>query len=107
VWTGRAALSCGLVDRHGGLHEAVERARSLAGMQPGAWRRVDVPAYRPPLISRLLERNLRGALPGSQLAWLLDVVAGAVGPRLAPLLGVLVQHEAEPLAMLPFDVDIR
>lgn len=107
VWTGRAALSCGLVDRHGGLHEAIERARSLAGMQPGSWRRRDVPTYRPPLLARLLERNLGGVLPGSQVAWLLDAVTRAVGPRLAPLLGVLVQHEGEPVAMLPYDVQIR
>ncbi|XBQ15001.1 MAG: signal peptide peptidase SppA [Oceanicaulis sp.] len=35
VWTGAQALELGLVDRIGGLAEAVEEARDLAGIAPG------------------------------------------------------------------------
>lgn len=34
VWSGRAAKEQGLVDEHGGLFDAVDRARALAGMLP-------------------------------------------------------------------------
>lgn len=107
VWTGRAALECGLVDRYGGLYEAIDRARALAGMQPGSWARRDIPTHKPPLFARFVERSLGGGWPGAHLARLLELVAGVVGPRLAPLLEVLVQHEGQPLAMLPYDVEIR
>jgi protease-4 len=35
VWTGAQALPLGLVDRLGGLEEAVDAARELAGLRPG------------------------------------------------------------------------
>ena len=34
VWSGRSAKEQGLVDEHGGLFDAVERARTMAGMRP-------------------------------------------------------------------------
>ena len=36
IWTGRQALSHKLIDRVGGLREAVDRARELAGLAPDA-----------------------------------------------------------------------
>jgi protease-4 len=36
IWTGRQALDRKLIDRIGGLHEAVARARELAGLPPDA-----------------------------------------------------------------------
>jgi ClpP class serine protease len=36
IWTGRQALSHKLIDRIGGLREAVDRARELAGLPPDA-----------------------------------------------------------------------
>ena len=36
IWTGRQALAHKLIDRVGGLHEAVDRARELAGLPPDA-----------------------------------------------------------------------
>ena len=64
VWSGAAACENGLVDRLGGLDEAVARAAELAGLVPGESRRLAVPT---PL--RPLERLLRAA-PFAQAAGL-------------------------------------
>ena len=34
VWTGNQAQSCGLIDRHGGLLDAIDTAAQLAGLDP-------------------------------------------------------------------------
>lgn len=59
VYSGQDALDLGLVDELGGLHEAIERVRSEAGLP--AWRklRVHVLPERPTLIDLIL-RTARG-----------------------------------------------
>lgn len=66
VWTGRQALEHGLVDRLGGLEEAVARAAQLAGLE--APRRLDL-RPGPPVsrISRLLRGLMRDAVPELRL----------------------------------------
>jgi len=96
VWTGAAAKERGLVDRFGGLGEAVARARALAGVgevatvhtsphptiDPGAW----------------VRRQLGDALPGA---------AQAVLGRLGVTAAFLVEHQGTALAMLPFSVTVK
>lgn len=70
VWTGRQALSRGLVDELGGLDEAVDTARRLAGMPvegPAAIERFPRPR-RLWKLSFDLNLPTQGRLPGSQLA---------------------------------------
>ncbi|HNH46986.1 MAG TPA: S49 family peptidase, partial [Myxococcota bacterium] len=66
VWTGRQALEHGLVDRLGGLEEAVARAAQLAGLE--APRRLDL-RPGPPVsrLSRMLRGLMRDAVPELRL----------------------------------------
>lgn len=61
VWSGMDALKLGLIDRIGGLQDAVSHAAELAGAEPSA----GVHAVTYPSISMLLEDRLRrvGVLP--------------------------------------------
>ncbi len=47
IWSGSAALEQGLVDRLGGLDDAIERARELAGLPDVARVQMHVPAQTP------------------------------------------------------------
>ena len=53
LWSGVRAAEVGLVDRYGGMYDAVARAARMAGMNPGA-RGIPVRHYPPP--PNLLER---------------------------------------------------
>jgi protease-4 len=103
VWTGRAALERKLVDRHGDLEHAVDRARILAGLTPGAFLRQDISGYRPPLMSRLAQRAMRTTVAAEALGWAEQLVLGPV----RPLLEVVARHQGQVLAMLPFDLRPR
>ena len=85
VWTGRQALSLGLVDHLGGLPEAVAAAAGLAGVED--YRQVPV---EPPLDlrQRLLRRLLEGAQLPAGVRWP-DSLAGLV-TLLRPLLSEAV-----------------
>lgn len=113
VWTGAAARERGLVDRQGDLEDAVERARTLAGLRTGAFVRRDLTPHKRNPLARLVERTLREVVPiGAagvlgQFRWLAGAIQRVVGPRMAPMIHVLVRHEGEPIAMLPFDIDVR
>lgn len=52
VWTGEKALEIGLIDRFGGLDEAVAAAASLAGLE--SYRTVDYPVQKDP-VTKLME----------------------------------------------------
>jgi len=54
IWTGRQALSHQLIDRIGGLKEATDRARELAGLPPDA-KVVNIERPRGSLLSMLRE----------------------------------------------------
>ena len=71
IWSGRRALDLGLVDRLGGLEEAIALAMERAGLDPSN----PLPTYelpKPPSFADLLEE---GGLP------LLSARAGLRGPR--------------------------
>ncbi len=95
VWTGHAALERGLVDRIGGIEEAVARVRVLTASH--AVQRIDV-HMRPriPLLSRLVRRAL-GAELGvlTRLAATVDDVEGLVRAFAA----------GEVLAWCPWDAE--
>jgi protease-4 len=99
VWTGRAAAERGLVDERGDLSRAVERAAVLAGVQVGTIRRRDLAAHREPFWARWLQGIVRQAIPAA------SVVGRVWGSSAA--LELFVRHEGEPLAWLPYDIDVR
>ncbi|HEY7529071.1 MAG TPA: signal peptide peptidase SppA [Gemmatimonadota bacterium] len=123
VWTGAQAVRNGLVDRLGGLDDAVEVAKELAGIDPEA--RVDLVVY--PEGSTLIERLLAMAgAPGSGLARVLGPHAagpraGTTGSAVAPTLtgaaelarrlaavGVALRAGGpRPLAVMPYVPEIR
>jgi protease-4 len=79
IWTGRQALSRKLIDRIGGLREAVDRARELAGLPPDA-KVVEIERPHGSLLAMMREGvaiTLRGA--DSEIA-LLSSAAFLSGP---------------------------
>jgi protease-4 len=99
VWTGRAAMTRGLVDDEGDLARAIARAANLAGVGAADIRRRDVAAHREPFWSRWLQGLLRQMVPGAALVH--------TSARLLAGLEIVARHEAEPLALMPFDIDVR
>lgn len=96
VWTGTAALDRGLVDRIGGVEDAVARVRVLTASP--AVRRVDLRMLpRVPLLTRLVRRLLVQPTP-SVLTRLVEEIDAADGLGRAFTSG-------EPLAWAPWDSD--
>jgi protease-4 len=86
VWTGAQALELGLVDRIGGLHEAIDAARELAGIEPGqAVSLRTFPRQPTPLeaFQRLFGISAEGAQAAARLGVLMDLpeVAAAIEAR--------------------------
>lgn len=83
VWTGRDALAQGLVDRLGGLDDAVKAAAQRAKLADGSWR-LQYLETQPGRLERLLERfglaELVALLP--QPAGTHATLAGWAGPAL-------------------------
>ena len=95
IWSGRSAHRVGLVDHLGGLTQALERARALAGLRPAqAWRRLDVLVKpRRPLWMRMI--------PGvDAFAW----TPAALLDDLPTSTRMLAEHPVEPLALLPLEL---
>lgn len=93
VWTGAQALEIGLVDRLGGLEEALVAVREALGLAADApLRLVELPKPRSPFerVSELLGTGLSVQHPASPA---LD--------RLAPVLAPLVAHPGEDLLRMP------
>lgn len=95
VWSGKAALERGLVDRIGGVGDAVERAAQLAGAHSHA--RVDI--HVGPRTSWLV-RFLRG-----RMAALVPELAAI--PSLPPLTRFLLSSVKVPLLLWPFEVEVE
>ncbi len=96
VWTGREALEAGLVDRLGGLDEAVRAAREKARVASGQEVRLVVFPERKSFFETLVERQEE------------DGLSRVLGPRTASLLrwaGSL--SETGPIARLPFEIAVR
>ncbi len=99
VWSGRAAVDRGLAERVGDLDAAVARARELAGLAPGRGRRVDVDGRGEPPLGRLARMLLPRLVPGAFLR---------VAERWwSPSLELVVTLQGQPLALLPFDLEVR
>lgn len=106
VWTGGDAVEQGLADRFGGLDDAIERARSLAGLP------LDAPVLEVSTLPKLtaVQWAVQRALPSGARALLPPLVAqvGAVlGTAVAEQVSVLLELQGQAMAMLPFDLDLR
>ncbi len=103
VWTGRDARARGLVDRFGGVEVAVERARKLAGLSPGAYHTIDLNPDRPRrLLSRVISAGLRDLRP--ELAQIAD---GVLEQPVARGLALIAGLPGEALALLPLHLRVR
>lgn len=95
VWTGRRALELGLVDRLGGVDDAVRRAGELAGVQQP--RRVDVQMGAPgSKWRRVLRSFVTTLLP--ELKWL---------PTLPESARLLAESRGAPMLLWPWEIDVR
>src|SRR5690606_6232510 len=118
IWSGARAMEIGLVDRYGGMHEAVDRAAQMAGLQ-GRGGAVMVRHYPAPptLIERV--RTLFGMsiplpLGTAGGSGALDPLTGRARGFADPLLRTLrvlppslwSSAGPEPLALGPCDVEI-
>lgn len=106
VWTGRAALQRDLADRSGDLDDAVERARSLAGLSEGQFVRRDLSAYQLPLAARLTQAAMRRHAPAA-LAPALRLAQRLLPGASGALAELILSHPEQPLAVLPFELEPR
>jgi protease-4 len=109
IWSGKQALAHKLVDRLGGLYDAVQAARKLAGLTAGDGHAVRVLPRRRP---GLLARAARLLLPDPE-------ARGPAGSDANPLLRRLLRPlsalppslylsaPSTPLARMPFTLEIR
>jgi protease-4 len=96
VWTGAQALEHDLVDRLGGLGEAVAVARERTGIPAGQEVRLVVLPERKGLLETLFERHEE------------DIATRAVRPLSRDLLRIAAVLSAKgPLARPPFDLKVR
>jgi protease-4 len=107
VWTGKHAVDLGLVDRLGGLADALERARELAKLTPGTYRRVDILGWsRRSLLQNALRRNFTPLG-----AWVPELISGrTLGDTSSQHwlgLDFLARHQHQVLAMLPVEFRFR
>jgi protease IV len=107
VWTGGRAVELGLVDRLGGLADAIERARELAELPAGSYRRLDVVGWsRRSFIQTALRRNLGPLGTLWPLSGALDHPVTATTRSLGAV-DFLMRHQQQVLAMLPFELRLR
>ena len=98
VWTGRQALKHGLVDRLGGLADAIALAKKMAGLSPkDKCELVFLP--EPKSILEQMLGPLGSVRLSAQLAALLEAQPG--------WLGVLSLHDERILALMPYLLRIR
>ncbi|MGB8247295.1 MAG: S49 family peptidase [Chlorobium sp.] len=112
VWTGRDALRKGLVDREGGLFDAIRAARSLAKMDMTRQPRILLYPERKNWLQLLMEGNPEGIAGSLERAAMRRVVR-EVTP-LSPYGAMLRMHrmllqsgEVEVLAAMPCEIIIR
>ena len=105
IWSGQAALGHKLVDRVGGLVDAIARAKELAGWK--ADERVGVVQLpRPTFVSQLLSRI--GAGGDGETAKQLGQAARLLVPALRGVSPWLMHLKSgEPWAILPIELDLR
>lgn len=102
IWTGRSAVEKGLVDGIGTLSDAIERARILAGLPVSAPRQDMLGNPVNPWM-KLLREQLGGLpLPVGSLAG--RVLEKTVGAVVLERVDLLLEHEGQALALLPFEI---
>jgi len=100
VWTGVAARRLGLVDRLGGIATALEMARAAAGLPADEELAVErFPRVRRTLLERWVEEFVLRDEDAE--AWM------ALPPMLRAWATVASLPAGEPLAIMPFQVDVR
>ncbi len=95
VWTGAEALKHGLVDRLGGLFDAIAVAKERAGLAKGQDVALIVLPARKGILETLIERQEEGTLESRLPADLLG------------LLRIMTQASRGPLARLPYELRVR
>ncbi len=105
VWSGAQARKRGLVDRAGGLYEAVQAARKLGGLREGDGHRVVVlPRPQTTFLRRLVKYFVKSPQPMSRLSPLVKKLLAPLS-RIPPSL--LMSAPDTPQARLPYDITIR
>jgi protease-4 len=102
VWTGRQALSNGLVDRLGGLELGIERVALKASLSAEEATVMHV-RFRPSrfqFLSQIMQVGLRGMMEAA----LREVVLGRMGAG-GQILRQAWLKPHEPMAMMPWDMD--
>jgi protease-4 len=109
IFSGRVGKARGLVDELGGLQEAIERARSLAGLPADA--RVAVAGEPSGLLEALGDDDASGRSPGGGVARaaVIGEALGALSPELRGFVASLAPlAEGEHAACaLPFALDVH
>ncbi len=98
IFSGAAAKENGLVDRLGGLHEAIARARELARLSPTEGEVLQLPSYKGGPI-----RALSMAMRSEEALALAPLVRAATGGQGLSLL----ELEAGPVAMMPYIFEVK
>jgi protease-4 len=104
VWSGADAQRLGLVDRLGGLHEAIQIAAGMAGLDDGRYRTRLYP--RPRGILQQLDRFMEVEVAGMWWSADRDGPAGAFH-RQIELLETAADLHATPQAMLPMSISLE
>lgn len=99
VWTGKQALENGLIDKLGGIQEAIALAKKMAGIPEDVHVRVKIYPRQVSLLQRLLSAGLN-----SRLSFLDQVLSPGVKNYVK---GFLFFRDYEPLTMLPFYPEIK
>ncbi len=110
VWAGEDAVEQRLVDRIGGLSDAVEEARSVAGLRRA--KIVFVPRPRRSLFERLLARGSSSAALHSRSLFPAATTAAALTrlanrPMLLEPAGIAAGHLLDPWGLDLFDADLQ
>lgn len=101
VWTGRHAHERKLIDRYGDVHDAVDRARALAGLHHGGFVRADLSCNPRTYLEKQIEQMVKRVNPLAAMAesWL--------PASLRVQIQLAMENPTRPLAMLPFDLKVR
>jgi protease-4 len=100
VWTGTQAVENGLVDELGGLFDAVDHARELAGIRPGSRCQLVTYDSQPDPLGELPRRLVRATLPA-------EPPTAELPAELAPLLDWSALRDEHLFMMMPYAVEIR
>ncbi len=101
IWTGRKALEIGLVDKIGGLEDALEIAAQKAGLEK--YRTSEYPKVKSP-IEQMLEKFIDN--PGDQAKTkIIQEELGDFYPLYQQMKAI--QNQATPQARLPFVINIQ